>query len=399
MHIHQEKQTSPILPPNEVALFSYLLSVWTRETTWSTQIPQEEMLPEDTSFTPESLFGSLYAEHPESCERILQRADWAAERLRAQIQETALVDATKELTFSDAVKGFHWIINCIPQVPDASGACWKYEAFDTKRFTQDEQYAKIFSNFITHSWVAGMVGYTLATKLNEQNGRKLIDENQVLWDLFTHEAGRAITHNRKAHDKLLPYIFYKAGVLPKYWPVEGQIHPRVLPVSTHHELALPQQQLQQIIEWVADMYCKSDDENAPYDTPNGKPQLRKADSGLQYMLFSMLGYDSVPENRLEQQKLWLSILSKNGAALYYLLEQQLISEVPHWFDRMGVSIQETLDQWQPLWQSLLHSLVTTQRFPQWLSKEDVHFAPESELYEDQPWVEILRNLPQVRRHT
>lgn len=397
MQHHREKLNTPILPPNEVALFSYLLSVWTRESTWSTSSESQQPVLEETAFTPESLFGSLYTEHPESCERILMRADWAAERLRSKIAGTALVDPAKELSFDDACKGFHWIIDCIPQIPDATGSCWKYEAFDTKRFTQDEQYAKIFSNFITHSWLAGMVGYTLASKLNERNGSKLLDQNQVLWDLFTHEAGRAITHNRKAHDKLLPYIFYKAGVLPKYWPVEGEIHPRVLPISRENELALPQQQLQQIIEWVADMYCKADDENAPYDTANGRPRLRKADSGLQYMLFSMLGYDNVPENRLEQQKLWLSILSKNGAALYYLLEQQLISEIPHWFERMGVSIQETLDQWQPYWQLLLNSLVTTQRFPDWLVKEGVHFAPQAELYEDQPWVQILRALPQARR--
>lgn len=393
---HSPQENLPYTPHQEVAVFTYLLSIWAAEPALVTSKTECEYQEQDC-FTPEELFGKLYETDRESCERILARADWAAEQLTELVAGSALVDAEKELSFEEAHLGLQWIMNCIPQVIDGQGSQWHYETFDTKRYSDTQQFANIFSRFLPHSWLAGVVGWSLAKKLNETQAEPILNENKVLWDLYIHEVGRAITHNRAAHDKLLPYMLHKAGVLKKYWPVEGAIHPRVLAVESSEELGISERQLEQIVEWVADIFSKASDENAPYDTSSGQPELRKVECGLQYMLYSMLGYDAVPEEKNKQRQLWVSILRSNGAAFYYLLEHELINEVPHWFEKMGISIQEILDEWQPHWRSLLTSLVEQQQLPDWFIQMGMTLPAEISLHPDQPWIVELRQLPQEKK--
>ncbi len=375
-----------------VPLFASLLREWANAPLPDPSNPAE--LPQPETVTLEHLFGELYATDPEACEKILKRTEWMAEQLKDRAAGTALVDAAKELSVADAYIGFQWIIQCIPQVKDASGEAWQYQSFDTKRYSLSEQNANILTRFIPHSWLAGMVAYSLAEKINTAQGRHVVSENKLLWELFIHEAGRAVTHNRKVHDNLLPYICQKAGILPQYWPVEGPIHPRVLVSEEDEGAELNVTQLEQIIAWVADMYCKADDENAPY--ANGEPHLRSVSSGLQHLMFSMLGYREVPDDAAERQEIWNSLVEKNAVSIYYLLEQQLIEVVPHWFDELGVSVQETLSEWEPSWRALLHSLITTRQLPEWLQSV-VPALPVEVAQSSEAWVHLVQELPNAKK--
>ncbi len=315
----------------------------------------------------QELFGSKWQQDEPGCRRILARSEWAAKVLRDFTDTSSLRDTDPTYSPETAKQLIQWVFAIIPQAKDSNGNAHDYISSDTRKFGQKIQEENVYRRILPHSYAAAEVAYKLGVKLNEV----LKDYGIALdpWKLFCiniiHDALRFVTHDPVIHDLLLPRVLKYAG-LPAELATEsvGTRHPRILDEQINY---LTLAQLEAFILFIADALTKATDEENPF--AGGEPELRKAESGVYWILKSLSNYTQLPEDALptEIEQIYALVaqaLQHNSRRLeHYLADLALIHEIPLWLLNLGISVDETMLEVQAEWGELLKKLIAEQTVP------------------------------------
>lgn len=301
------------------------------------------------------LFAHLTEQYPEESKAVLARASHSADVLARFAEGTNLTHPEKGLGLREAKALINWLCEIQPSQEE-----YVYQKFDLLRFSQDKQLENVRQRLLPHSLAAGLVSYILALQLNRAAGQQVIDPYHVLIQNLAHESQRMITHDVIVHDGSLLKVFLKALGHAEFAQDHGEAHPRILDIDTE-DLTLAQ--LIQFVLWPGDAFTKaSPKESAPFDTPDGIPQFRRAENGVSEVLNSLQNYNNeiTPEEITEAQatgeymKLLVKTFGHNiQTAIQYLIDLRMLSKIPTELEKHGVSLQSALDKVQPVWARVL----------------------------------------------